>query len=266
MNSILLSAWRYRYFIFSSIKNEFRIKFARSRLGVLWMVLHPLSQVLIFAFILSTVMSAKLNQPGIDNKYAYTIYLMAGILGWSLFFEIVNRCLTLFIDNANILKKLAFPKIALPLIATGSALVNNALLFFAIILIFGVLGHLPGTALVWLPVLMIVNIALALGVGLTLGVFNVFIRDIGQIVPVILQLLYWFTPIVYMVQIIPARYQIWLPLNPLFYLIQGYQNVLFYDRAPNWGGMCVVALGSICFLAFAFFIFRKANSEIVDLL
>ena len=105
------------------------------------MILNPLSQVLIFAFVLSAVLSAKL--PGIDNQYAYAIYLMAGTLGWSLFAEIVNRCLTLFIDNGNILKKLVFPKIALPLIVTGSALVNNTLLFVAILLIFGVLGHLP---------------------------------------------------------------------------------------------------------------------------
>ena len=164
---MLLAAWRYRFFIISSIKTELRSKFVRSRLGGLWMILNPLSQVLIFAFVLSAVLSAKL--PGINNQYAYAIYLMAGILGWSLFAEIVNRCLTLFIDNGNILKKLVFPKIALPLIVTGSALVNNALLFVAILVIFGVLGHLPSIALIWLPVLMIINIAFALGLGLGSG-------------------------------------------------------------------------------------------------
>ncbi|MFI3197448.1 MAG: ABC transporter permease, partial [Methylococcaceae bacterium] len=199
MKALLLAAWRYRFFIVSSIKTEFRSKFVRSALGGLWMILNPLSQVLIFAFVLSAVLSAKL--PGITNQYAYAIYLMAGTLGWSLFAEIVNRCLTLFIDNGNILKKLVFPRIALPLIVTGSAVVNNALLFVAILLIFGVLGHLPSMALIWLPVLMIINIALALGLGLGLGVLNVFMRDIGQIVPVIMQFLYWFTPIVYMANI-----------------------------------------------------------------
>ena len=187
MKALLLAVWRYRFFIVSSIKTELRSKFVRSALGGLWMILNPLSQVLIFAFVLSAVLSAKL--PGITNQYAYAIYLMAGTLGWSLFAEIVNRCLTLFIDNGNILKKLVFPRIALPLIVTGSAVVNNALLFVAILLIFGVLGHLPSMALIWLPVLMIINIALALGLGLGLGVLNVFMRDIGQIVPVIMQFL-----------------------------------------------------------------------------
>src|SRR5574342_539482 len=100
MIGMLLGAWRYRYFILSSIRTEVRVRFIRSRLGGLWMILNPLAQVLIFAFVLSAVLSAKL--PGVSNQYAYAIYLMAGILGWSLFLEIVNRCLTLFIDNGNI--------------------------------------------------------------------------------------------------------------------------------------------------------------------
>lgn len=262
MKSIILAAWRYRFFIVSSIKTELRTKFIRSRLGGLWMILNPLAQVLIFAFVLSAVLSAKL--PGINNRYAYAIYLMAGTLGWSLFAEIVNRCLTLFIDNGNILKKLAFPKIALPLIVTGSALVNNILLFVAILAIFGVLGHPPGTALIWLPVLMVITVALAIGLGLGLGVLNVFMRDIGQIVPVVMQFLYWFTPIVYMVNIIPEKYRGWLVLNPLIPIVTGYQDVLLYNRAPNWADLGEVAIFAVVLLAFSLLIFRKASPEMVD--
>jgi lipopolysaccharide transport system permease protein len=262
MFGMLLGAWRYRYFILSSIKTELRLKFIRSRLGALWMILNPLTQVLMFAFVLSAVLSAKL--PGIANRYAYAIYLMSGILGWSLFIEIINRCLTLFIDNGNILKKLVFPRIALPLIVSGSALVNNALLFLAILLIFGVLGHLPGSALIWLPVLMVINVALALGLGLALGVLNVFMRDIGQIVPVVLQFLFWLTPIVYMADIIPKQYRAWMILNPLIPIITGYQNALLYNRTPDWAGLGAVALVAAGLLAFALVLFRRASPELVD--
>jgi lipopolysaccharide transport system permease protein len=262
MFGMLLGAWHYRFFILTSIQTELRLKFIRSRLGALWMILNPLAQVVIFAFVLSTVLSAKL--PGIANRYAYAIYLMSGILGWSLFIEIVNRCLTLFIDNGNILKKLVFPRIALPLIVSGSALVNNALLLLAILVIFGVLGHLPGTALIWLPALMVINIALALGLGLTLGVLNVFMRDIGQVVPVVMQFLFWLTPIVYMVDIIPKQYQRWLILNPLIPIITGYQNALLYNRLPDWAGLGAVALLAAGLLAFALVLFRKASPEMVD--
>lgn len=264
MSAMLSAAWRYRYFILSSIRTEFRSKFIRSRLGGLWMILHPLSQVLIFAFVLSSVLSAKL--PGIDNQFAYAIYLMAGTLCWSLFAEIVNRCLTLFIDNGNLMKKLVFPKIALPLIATGSALVNNSLLFISMIAIFGTLGHFVGAALIWLPGIMVINIALALGVGLILGVLNVFVRDIGQFVPVAMQFLFWFTPIVYMAHIIPERYRPWLAYNPLFPLARAYHDVLVYNHAPDLDSLGMTALVAILFLLFALVLFRKASPEMVDLL
>ena len=152
----------------------------------------------------------------------------------------------------------------MPLIVTGSALVNNTLLFVAILVIFGVLGHLPSMALIWLPVLMIINIALALGLGLALGVLNVFMRDIGQIVPVIMQFLYWFTPIVYMASIIPEQYRSWLVYNPMFPIITGYQNVLLYNKEPEWAGMGVIALIAIALLAFSLLLFRKASPEMVD--
>ena len=262
MVGMLQGAWRYRYFISSSIRTELRIKFVRSRLGGLWMILNPLAQVLIFAFILSAVLSAKL--PGITNRYAYAIYLMAGTLGWSLFADIVTRCLTLFIDNGNTLKKLAFPKIALPLVVVGSAVVNNLLLFVAILLIFGLLGQPPAPALLLLPLVMIVTIALALGAGLALGVLNVFMRDVGQVVPVRLQFLYWFTPVVYMANIIPPNYRAWLALNPLISIVTAYQDILLYQRAPDWSGLGATFALACILLTLALVLFRKASPEMVD--
>lgn len=262
MSGMLHGAWRYRYFISSSILTELRIKFVRSRLGGLWMILNPLAQVVIFAFILSAVLSAKL--PGIGNRYAYAIYLMAGTLGWSLFAEIVTRCLTLFIDNGNILKKLAFPKIALPLVVAGSAVVNNALLACAVLAIFGLLGHLPSAALLLLPLVMAVTIALALGAGLALGVLNVFMRDIGQVVPVLLQFTYWLTPVVYMAHIIPAPYRPWLALNPLIPIVTAYQDILLYRRAPDWASLGASCALAALLLALALVLFRKASADMVD--
>ena len=117
MFGMLRGLWEYRSFVVSSIKNEFIARFARSRLGGLWMIIHPLAQVAIYALILSNVLAAKL--PGIDNKYAYALYLMAGMLAWNLFSEIVSRCLTIFIENGNLMKKMRFPRIALPVNVVG---------------------------------------------------------------------------------------------------------------------------------------------------
>lgn len=261
---MLISIWRYRHFIVSSIRNEFLARFARSKLGGLWMIIHPLTQVLIFALILSEVLSAKL--PGIENKYAYALYLMAGTLFWSLFSDTITRCLTLFIDNGNLMKKMAFPRICLPVIALGTVLVNNILLFAAIFIVFAAMGHFPNASILWLPILMLLAIALGLGMGLILGVINVFVRDVGQVVPVILQTLFWLTPIVYSVSIIPESYRRWMLLNPLFSLVVSYQNILVFNKQPLWTELTGLALWTAVILAIALFMFRRASADMVDAL
>lgn len=264
MKELVFAVWRYRYFILSSIKNELRLRFIRSKLGGLWMIIHPLAQVLIFATILSEVLSAKL--PGIDNKYAYALYLMAGTLGWTLFAEGVSRSLTLFIDNGNLMKKMAFPRICLPLIAGGTVLVNNIFLLGAILGVFAVLGHFPDANVVWLPALMLLTLLLSIGLGLILGVMNVFMRDIGQVVPVILQALFWLTPIVYNLNILPKQYQDAFKLNPLVPLITSYQNVLVFGKAPVWSDLGWLMAGVMVLLFVALLVFRRASPEMVDML
>jgi lipopolysaccharide transport system permease protein len=264
MSELVRSAWRYRHFIASSVKNDLKARFARSRLGAAWMVLQPLAQVAIYSLVLSRVMGAKL--PGVTNQYAYPIYLMAGMLGWSLFVEVVQRSLTLFVDNGNLMKKIFFPRVCLPFIAVGSALISNVLLFFATVVIFGFLGHPPTLAMLWLPVLVLVNVAFSLGLGLLLGVINVFVRDVGQVMAVVLQLWFWVTPIVYMPNILPPGFQTIIHLNPLFGIVSGFQDVMLYGRSPDFVSLGWTSLGSLVLLALAFMMFRKAAPEMVDVL
>ncbi|MFC4525289.1 ABC transporter permease [Dyella halodurans] len=264
MEQMIKAAWRYRYFILSSIKNELRVRFIRSKLGGLWMIIHPLSQVLIFALILSNVLSAKL--PGINNKYAYALYLMAGTLGWSLFAETISRCLTLFIDNGNLMKKMAFPRICLPLIAAGSTTVNNLLLMVAIFMVFAALGHIPDVHVLWLPVLIAINLLLSLGLGLVLGVLNVFMRDLGQVIPVILQITFWLTPVVYNVTMFPENVRHLFNLNPIYPIVKSYQNVLVFGVEPEWGPLLAIVAASCLLMLLALVMFRKAGPEMVDVL
>lgn len=264
MLGLLRGAWNYRHFILSSIQAEFKLRFARSRFGGLWMIVHPLAQVLIFSFILSGLMAARL--PGITSRYSYVIYLMAGTLAWSLFADIVQRCLTLFIENANLLKKAVFPRICLPLIATGSAVTANLILLAVMTVVFALLGHVPGQSLVALPGLILLTIGLGLGVGLTMGILNVFMRDVGQVVPIVLQLVYWLTPIIYLPDIVPEEYRGWLVFNPLYHLVSGYQQVLLYGRLPAWSSMAPVVALTAALLLLALYLFRRSNTEMVDVL
>jgi len=256
--------WEYRFFILSSIKTEFKSRFARSKLGGFWMVLHPLAQVLVYALILSQIMKAKL--PAVESQYAYPIYILSGIVGWTLFTELINRLLNVFIENANLLKKMVFPKLALPLITIGSSFINFLILFIMMYVVFGFLGHLPYHAILWMPLLVLITIALGSGIGLFFGVINVFIRDVGQVMNIILQFWFWLTPVVYMTSIIPQKYHTLLMLNPMTGLIIGYQNVLLYDKAPDLNLLIYPSLMAFIFLGLAFFVYKKANEDMADVL
>lgn len=264
MLDMIRSVWAYRYFILSSIRNELRMRFVRSKLGGLWMIIHPLMQVLIFATILSEVLSAKL--PGVDNKYAYALYLMSGTVCWSLFSEAVSRCVSLFVENGNLMKKLAFPRICLPFIAGGVMLVNNLLLLVAIFAVFAVLGHMPGVQILWLPGLILLTLCFAMSIGLLLGVFNVFVRDIGQVVPVVLQALFWLTPVVYSINILPENIQSLFRLNPLYPLVTSFQLVLLYDRPPVWTDLLPMVIATLLLGMASLVVFRRASQEMVDAL
>lgn len=264
MLELFRALWRYRFFIASSVRNDMRARVARSQLGAAWMVLQPLAQVAIFTLVLSEVLAARL--PGATGKHSYAIYLMAGLLCWSLFVEITSRCLTIFVDNGNLLKKIVFPRICLPIIVVGSALVNNLLLFLAMLGIFALMGHWPTPALAWLLPLVTLTVAFSLGLGLLLGVINVFMRDVGQVMTIVLQLWFWLTPIVYMPGIVPDQFQAWFALNPMVPIVEGYQAVVLYGRAPELAALGWIALVSVGLLATSMFVFRRAAPDMVDVL
>lgn len=265
MLDMILAAWRYRHFVLSSVQSEFKIRFARSRLGALWAMLNPLGQVGIFVLVFSEVMAAKL--PGMTNdKYAYVIYLLSGMLCWAFFFEVIGRSVGLFVENGNLLKKISFPRVCLPLIVVSSALVNNVLLFISILIVFGLLGYVPPATIFWVPLLIAINAMLCVGVGLVVGVVNVFVRDVGQVVPVVLQLGFWFTPIVYTPEIIPDSFQSLVSLNPVATLVIAYQDAILYGNTPQIETLSVLTLAAAAILIFALILFRRASSELVDAL
>lgn len=264
MKMLLLAIWHYRHFILTSVRNDLRTRFARSRLGATWMIVQPLAQGAIYALVLARVLGSRL--PGVTNRYAYVIYLLAGLLGWTLFSETVTRCLTIFVDNAGLMKKMVFPRICLPLIVSGSALLNNAFLLVATVLIFVVVGHEPAWMWLWLVALTGVTVLFALGLGLILGILNVFIRDVAQVMTVAMQLWFWLTPIVYYVGILPNGFAQLLRLNPMYALCSSYQQVLLWGQPPHYRSVAAVLVLSVVMLGVAMSLFRRAAPDMVDVL
>lgn len=264
MLGMLRGLWSYRHFVLTSIWNDFFARFARSKLGGTWLILHPLSQVMIYAFILSNLLASRI--PDVPSTYGYAVYLMSGLLAWNLFSEVVDRCTKIFVNNANIIKKMNFPRITLPVIAIGSALLNNMILFVVMIVIFGLLQHDIGFSFVSILYLAPIIALLGAGVGIILGIINVFIRDVEQVVPIVLQVLFWFTPIVYPITVIPEKYVTYLGLNPMFEMVRYYHEAIVYHRFPPIENALILAVGALVLAILAIALFRRANADMVDVL
>lgn len=262
---MLSSLWTFRHFILSSIRADMRNRFARSRLGAMWFILHPLAQALIFSVVLAEVLGARLQ--GVDVEAAYPIYLLSGLAAWTLFSEILTRSVGIFIEQASALKKISFPRLSLPIIVLGSALVNHLLLLAAILVIFGFMfGHYPNTAWLAIPIGIALISMLAFGVGVFLGVLNVFSRDVTQVMTVVVQLWFWVTPIVYPQSIVPADYQALIDLNPMVPLVTIYQDAMLFGRWPNPAALAIPAAFGLAAVVLSFVLFRRASADLVDAL
>lgn len=256
--------WAYRHFMLSSIRGEFKSRFARSNLGGLWFILHPLAQALIFSVVLSEVLRARLPQTNIPG--AFPIYLLSGMAAWGLFSEILTRSMTVFIEQASVMKKIAFPRLCLPIILGGTALINHILLLAAIFVAFVFFGHFPGGTLILLPLGIVLIAALGFGLGVILGVMNVFMRDVAQVMAIVLQLWFWVTPIVYPKEVLPAQFQFVMTINPMAPLVALYQDALLFDRWTSLSTLIYPSVLALVSVAFAVLFFRRASPELVDVL
>ena len=261
---MLSALWRFRHFIVTSIRSELQGRFARSGLGALWHILHPLAQAAILALILSEVMGIRL--PGATDRAAYPIHLMAGSAAWGLFSEILNRCVTVFIAYAGTLKKISFPRLCLPLIVWGSALVHHGLLLLAIAAVFLFLGHPPNAAWLVLPLSVLLISMFAFGLGLLLGIINVFARDVAEVTGILLQIWFWLTPIVYSAQAVPERFRWIVSLNPMAPLVASYQDAMMEGRWPDFHALLPATAVAVLLVVVSFALFRRASSELVDAL
>ena len=233
--SMIEALWAYRGFILGSVKREFQSKYRNSLLGAAWTVINPLAMIVVYTVIFSQVMKAKL--PGMDSSFGYSIYLCAGSLTWGLFAEIVGRGQNIFLDNANLLKKISFPRMTLPTIAVLNALVNFAIIFSLFLAFLVAAGFWPGWVLVAALAVLAVQLLLAIGLGMVLGVLNVFFRDVGQFFGIFLQFWFWFTPVVYPASILPEQVKLFMAWNPMYPVIGSYQRIFVSQQWPDWSAL-----------------------------
>ena len=260
--ALLQSLWHYRGFVLGSVQREFQSRYRNSLLGALWTIINPLAMIIVYTVIFSRLMQARL--PGVDNDLGYGIYLCAGLLTWGVFAEMLGRSQAVFLEHANLLKKLSFPRICLPLVVVLNALLNFAIIFGLFLGFLLVTGNFPGWVVLGMLPVLLIQIVFAVGLGIILGVLNVFFRDVGQMTGIVLQFWFWFTPIIYPPSILPESAAALLKWNPMVPLIQAYQGIFVHAAWPQWGTLWPMALVSVLLCLFALSLFRKRAGEMVD--
>lgn len=259
---MLRSIWSYRGFVFGSVRREFNARYSQAMLGAAWSILSPLAMILVYTVIFAQVMSAKL--PGVDSTFAYSIYLCAGILTWGLFAEITARSQNMFLEQANLIKKISFPRICLPLIVVLSALVNFSIVFGLFTAFLVATNNFPGLVYFAIFPVLAIQVLFSIGLGMVVGILNVFFRDVGQFFAIAVQFWFWLTPVVYPASIVPEAVRDALMYNPLAPLIGAYQTILVAGNAPDWSTLVYPAVLALLLCVFALRLFRKRSGEMVD--
>lgn len=265
----LRALWHYRFFILGSTKREFQTKYKNSLLGFAWPILNPLALILVYTLIFSKIIGAKLPGAGIDGAvsiYAYSIYLCIGIIVWTFFSELCSRSQTVFLDNANVLKKLNFPHLCLPIIVIFNAGLNFLIIFTLFVVFLLITNQFPGLVILAIFPLLFILIVFSIGLGISLGVLNVFFRDVGYFFSVTLQFWFWLTPIVYSSNILPEKIGSFLQFNPLTNLLIAFQNIFIKQQWPDWSSLWLICLLAVLLTINAIRLFKKHSSEMMDLL
>ena len=258
----LKALWAYRGFVLGMVARDFRGRYLGSVLGASWAVVNPLAQILIYTLIFSQVMRARL--PNISDTLAYSLYLCAGVLTWNYFVEVLLRSQAVFLEQANMLKKVSFPRVTLPFYVFLSASVNFSIIWGLFLAFLLVSGRWPGWVLVALVPLLVIQQVFAVGLGLVLGVTNVFFRDVAQAVGVGLQFWFWLTPIVYPLSAVPEVVRELMAWNPLYALIASYQRIIVEHQWPMWSQLWLAGTMALVVAALSETVFRHLAGAMVD--
>ena len=231
----------HRELIWQLSKREVMGRYRGSILGLLWSFFNPIVLLLVYTFVFNVVFKARWPG-GKGNRVEFALIVFAGLIVFSLFAEMVNRAPSLILSNPNFVKKVIFPLEVLPYVALGTALFHT-LVSFAILLVANLfLGDLFHWTFLLFPIVLIPLAPLCLGISWFLSSLGVFVRDVGQVINVAVQILLFMTPIFYPVSAVPISLRGYLEWNPLALIIEQMRGVILYGHLPNWFGL------GLCFM------------------
>ena len=260
------SLWRHRDLISQMTRREVVGRYRGSIMGIAWSFFNPILMLVVYTFVFSVVFKARWGTGGDESQATFAIVLFVGLIVYGLFAEMVNRAPGLILSNVNYVKKVIFPLEILPVVGLGAALfhtlISLGVLLAAILLIN---GSLAWTAL-FFPLIILPLLIATLGVAWFLASLGVFVRDVGQTVGIFTTVLMFLSPVFYPINSLPEKFQIWLMLNPLTFVIEQSRAVMIFGKLPDWVGLGIYAGVSLLIAWAGFWWFQKTRKGFADVL
>lgn len=258
---MIQSLYEHRGYIWRTAWSDVRNRYAGAGLGVVWNLLQPLSMILIFTVIFTSIMpqAAQLGAP-------YPVYLCSALLPWTAFAECINRGTNAFIANAIYLRKLPIPEQVFTAQAALSTAIGLALSFSTLVVVALCLGHSPTWHWFLLPLPLGLLLGLGFGLGMMLGTLNAFIRDVGQAVPIVVQVWFWLYPIVYHTTSLPPAMQAAVRFNPVYPYMQSIRSLFIAREMPGAGLWLAMVGWTLAAALLGSLVLRRLRPELRDVI
>ena len=248
--------------ILSLTRRELAARYRGSFLGFAWSVATPAMMIAIYTFIFAGIFGARFGSSG--SKWSYALYLFCGLLPWTAFQESAQSSANTIVAHANLVKKVIFPLETLPvahaLAAIGNQLCGTVALLLATLLI----QHGRPTTWLFLPLLLLPQLAFMLGVAWFVAALGVYVRDTAQALGLILTAWMYLTPIIYPASVVPPQYGRLIALNPFSGLIESYRRALLEGRAPDWTGLGYFTAFAALVFFFGYWWFARTRRGFAD--
>lgn len=256
--------YRHWALIRSFVKRDLLARYRGSTLGVLWTVVHPLVMLLLYTFVFSTVLKIRVGAS--DGTDSFAVYLFCGLLPWMAVSEGLNRSTGVILEHSNLIKRTIFPAEVLPVYPVLSGMVNELI---GLAILFGALAwtmHRFTWLVCALPLILVCQFMLTVGLAWIIAGITVFVRDLGQMLGMLLTLWVFLTPIFYPPSSVPAELHWLLDLNPLHAVVNGYRSVILNGTVPGWQPTALLAGSSSAIFLVGYRVFRRMSPAFADVI
>ena len=238
------------------VDRDMKLLYKRSALGIAWTLINPLLQLAVFSFVFRTVIPINIPQ--------YSSFAFSGLLIWTWSQTALFQATGLITSNKALIRQPNFPTAILPVVTTMTGLIHFLLALPVLIIFLAVDGVRPSSVLFVLPLLMVIQFVLTVGLAYPLAALNVTFRDTQHTLGVLLQMLFYLTPIFYDLNSVPKEFQPLYQLNPMVPLIEAYRAILLKGTQPDWQALLMVSLAVAVILPIGLAIFRRQSNTFVE--